>query len=226
MRPYTETTHGRCRGFFFSLVSPLFFPLSWCVSFNSNNCSNARTMFITQLKDILVEEDNTDSIAWLPHGKSFMVLNRKKFVDQVLPRYLCKATKYTSFTRKLSRWNFIRVANGPDEGAWYNKVRTLQTFSPLNDGRVLLGSVRHGTNFLHLLANLVLPTVFVVSASCRSDRVVPTKTLSRGHSFSTMPADLLFLPLSSFLPSFLNLSTRLDSTRLDSTRLGSVALHP
>jgi hypothetical protein len=76
-----------------------------------------------QLKEILSDADNQDAISWLPHGKAFLVLDRKLFVQKVLPRYLGKATKYTSFTRKLSRWNFVRVGSGPDEGAWFNKVR-------------------------------------------------------------------------------------------------------
>ena len=77
----------------------------------------------TQLKDILSDPENKEAITWLPNGKGFLVLDRKLFVQTVLPKYLGKATKYTSFTRKLSRWNFVRVANGPEEGAWINKVR-------------------------------------------------------------------------------------------------------
>jgi len=73
------------------------------------------------LKAILSDPDHKAAVSWLPHGKSFLVLDRKKFVQYVLPKYLGKATKYTSFTRKLSRWNFARVPSGPDEGAWFNK---------------------------------------------------------------------------------------------------------
>ena len=75
-----------------------------------------------QLKEILSDPENQDAIAWLPHGKAFLVMDRTLFVQNVLPKYLGKATKYTSFTRKLTRWNFVRVASGPDEGAWFNKV--------------------------------------------------------------------------------------------------------
>jgi hypothetical protein len=78
---------------------------------------------ILQLKEILSDPDNKAAIRWLPHGKSFLVLDRKKFVQMVLPKYLGKATKYTSFTRKLTRWNFWRMPSGPDEGAWLNEVR-------------------------------------------------------------------------------------------------------
>jgi len=73
------------------------------------------------LKDILSDPSSSAAICWLPHGKSFTIKNRKLLVEQILPHYLGKATKYTSFTRKLSRWNFTRVTSGADEGAWFNK---------------------------------------------------------------------------------------------------------
>jgi HSF-type DNA-binding len=91
---------------------------------HSNQCIR-RLLFpcVIKLKEILSDPENKDAISWLPSGKSFLVLDRKIFVQKVLPKYLGKATKYTSFTRKLSRWNFVRISNGPDEGAWMNKVR-------------------------------------------------------------------------------------------------------
>ena len=78
----------------------------------------------TQLAEILSTPRNQRSIAWLPHGKSFMILDRQLFVTDILPNYLGKSTKYTSFTRKLSRWKFQRIQDGPEEGAWIHEVRT------------------------------------------------------------------------------------------------------
>jgi hypothetical protein len=51
-----------------------------------------------------------------------MILDREQFVADILPNYLGKSTKYTSFTRKLSRWKFQRVQCGPEEGAWIHDV--------------------------------------------------------------------------------------------------------
>jgi len=73
------------------------------------------------LAEILSTPRNQRSIAWLPHGKSFMILDRQLFVTDILPNYLGKSTKYTSFTRKLSRWKFQRVQDGPEEGAWIHE---------------------------------------------------------------------------------------------------------
>uniref|UniRef100_A0A7S1D3P4 HSF-type DNA-binding domain-containing protein n=1 Tax=Cyclophora tenuis TaxID=216820 RepID=A0A7S1D3P4_CYCTE len=70
--------------------------------------------------EILCDRTNHDAIAWLPHGRAFIIVNRQKFANTVLPKYFRK-TKYTSFTRKLNRWNFTRVTRGPELGAYYHE---------------------------------------------------------------------------------------------------------
>jgi len=55
-------------------------------------------------------------VAWLPDGKSFVIRNPDTFTRQVLPKFF-KATKFSSFTRKLYRWGFRQVNRGigPDD---------------------------------------------------------------------------------------------------------------
>lgn len=77
-------------------------------------------IFPQRLMEILSEPTNVDAITWLPHGKAFIIINRQKFANNVLPKYFRK-TKYTSFTRKLNRWNFTRVTRGPELGAYYHE---------------------------------------------------------------------------------------------------------
>jgi hypothetical protein len=77
-------------------------------------------IFPQRLMEILTEPTNADAITWLPHGKAFIIINRQKFANMVLPKYFRK-TKYTSFTRKLNRWNFTRVTRGPELGAYYHE---------------------------------------------------------------------------------------------------------
>jgi len=84
-----------------------------------DEAGNAR-IFPQRLYDILSDERNNASIGWLPHGCGFIIKNRKRFAAEVLPRYF-KQTKYTSFTRKLNRWDFTRVTRGPELGAYYHK---------------------------------------------------------------------------------------------------------
>ncbi|KAL7445317.1 hypothetical protein ACHAXH_007791 [Discostella pseudostelligera] len=71
---------------------------------------------------ILSNSSLSEIITWLPHGKGFILLQKKRFAEEVLP--LCfKQSKFASFTRKLNRWGFVRVTRGPEMGAYYHKVR-------------------------------------------------------------------------------------------------------
>ena len=54
-------------------------------------------------------------------GKSFIILDKKKFTDEVLPRFFNEA-KFTSFTRKLNRWRFKRVTKGIESGSYHHHV--------------------------------------------------------------------------------------------------------
>jgi hypothetical protein len=71
--------------------------------------------------EILGKEDFVEIIAWLPHGKGFVIRDKKRFGDEVLPKYF-KKSKFTSFTRKLNRWNFVRVTRGSETGAYYHPL--------------------------------------------------------------------------------------------------------
>jgi hypothetical protein len=55
------------------------------------------------------EESTTtgESIAWLPHGRAFVIRNRQHFVEHVIPVHF-KQTKFRSFARQLNLWQFKR----------------------------------------------------------------------------------------------------------------------
>lgn len=71
--------------------------------------------------DILTDENNVEIIAWLPHGNGFIIHKKRKFADDILPKFF-KASKFTSFTRKLNRWGFSRVPRGPECGSYFHRV--------------------------------------------------------------------------------------------------------
>jgi hypothetical protein len=50
-------------------------------------------------------------IAWLPDGKTFIIRDPEGFTRKVLLHFF-KATKFSSFTRKLYRWGFRQVNRG------------------------------------------------------------------------------------------------------------------
>ena len=72
--------------------------------------------------EVLSNPEVSDIITWLPHGKGFIILQKRRFSMDVMPLYF-KHSKFTSFTRKLNRWGFTRVSRGPEMGAYYHKVR-------------------------------------------------------------------------------------------------------
>ena len=76
--------------------------------------------FPQRLIEMLADETITDSISWLPHGRSFLVHNPAKFTDEVLPKYF-GACKFASFTRKLYRWGFRQISKGPDQDSFFHK---------------------------------------------------------------------------------------------------------
>jgi len=77
--------------------------------------------FPVQLMEILSREGYSNIIMWLPHGKSFIVKDKKKFISIVSPCYF-QETKFESFLRKLNRWGFVRISTGDEKGAFYQKL--------------------------------------------------------------------------------------------------------
>jgi hypothetical protein len=69
------------------------------------DCDNEfQYIFPQRLMSILSDEKNHDAICWLPHGKGFVIRNRKLFSEKIMPRFFPRKSKYSSFTRKLNRW--------------------------------------------------------------------------------------------------------------------------
>jgi len=77
--------------------------------------------FPEKLFEILENPDHSEILKWLPGGKAFIIMDKKRFASDLLPQYF-KQTQFTSFTRKLSRWKFVRVPRGPFMGAYYHKL--------------------------------------------------------------------------------------------------------
>ncbi|KAL3940460.1 MAG: hypothetical protein SGBAC_005000 [Bacillariaceae sp.] len=67
--------------------------------------------FPEKLMMALMEDGTEDAIAWLPDGKSFVIVNPDIFCLEVLAKTF-KESKYSSFVRKLHRWGFVRLTSG------------------------------------------------------------------------------------------------------------------
>jgi HSF-type DNA-binding len=98
-----------------------------------------------QLMEILDDPQNAEIVAWLPHGGAFVIYRKREFAADLLPKYFQKFSKYSSFTRKLNRWGFVRVTRGPETGAYYHRLFRR------NESRLILqmtchSSASHGNN--------------------------------------------------------------------------------
>lgn len=78
--------------------------------------------FPQQLMEVLSNDRLSDVVSWLPHGQGWIIHDKKRFAAEVLPVYFEKKSKWTSFTRKLNRWNFTRVTRGDEVGAYYHPL--------------------------------------------------------------------------------------------------------
>lgn len=67
--------------------------------------------FPEKLMQAMMENADEEAVAWLPDGKSFVIVNPDLFCNDVLNK-IFKESKYASFVRKLHRWGFVRLTSG------------------------------------------------------------------------------------------------------------------
>lgn len=82
----------------------------------------AHYTFPERLMELLENETVKEAMWWLPGGCAFAI-RPKIFYDVVLSKYF-QGTKFESFTRKLNRWGFRRLASqgvAQSTVAYYNK---------------------------------------------------------------------------------------------------------
>ena len=93
---------------------------------STNNCSaeDSSKSFPLVLHTI-VSEGDSDCIHWLPCGTRFVIADKDVFSRNILPYHFGgrggATTKFTSFTRRLKRWNFQRVPSGREMGAYFHE---------------------------------------------------------------------------------------------------------
>lgn len=77
--------------------------------------------FPSNLHRILSDENFSDIITWMPHGRTLKILDKRLLLSTVIPTYFGQ-TRFESFTRQLSNWGFKRLhQSGPDSGCYYHQ---------------------------------------------------------------------------------------------------------
>ncbi len=77
--------------------------------------------FPEKLMQAMIEYGDEEAIAWLPDGKSFVIVNPDLFCGEIL-RHVFKESKYASFVRKLHRWGFVRLTSGTGTDCFHHPL--------------------------------------------------------------------------------------------------------
>jgi hypothetical protein len=73
------------------------------------------------LADLEQEEGGREIASFLPHGRAFCIHKPKEFVKKVMPKYF-RMSRFSSFQRQLNLYEFQRITEGPDKGAYYHEL--------------------------------------------------------------------------------------------------------
>lgn len=73
------------------------------------------------LLDLEKQEGGTAIASFLPHGKGFQIHKPKEFSKEIMPNYFRMST-YSSFQRQLNLYDFQRIAEGPEKGAYWHEL--------------------------------------------------------------------------------------------------------
>jgi HSF-type DNA-binding len=84
---------------------------------DDDNMEDDSKTFPMKLVEILGDERYEEAICWLPHGRAFIIRNRKLFAETVMPLHFSRKAKYSSFTRKLNRWYVCYLTSLPVNAA-------------------------------------------------------------------------------------------------------------
>jgi hypothetical protein len=61
--------------------------------------------FPAKLHDILSTGEYAHIIAWRPHGRAWAIIDKKKLIEIVMPRYF-DTRKFSTFNRSINGWGF------------------------------------------------------------------------------------------------------------------------
>ncbi len=109
------------------------------------NIGVSKMTFARKLFEIVDNPAHSEIVTWLPDGKRWIIVDKKRFASEILPKYF-KQSQFTSFTRRLIRWKFKRVSKGTWMGAYHHELfrkdrKYLCMFMSCNDDTPSLKSI-------------------------------------------------------------------------------------
>uniref|UniRef100_A0A7S1ZB11 HSF-type DNA-binding domain-containing protein n=1 Tax=Trieres chinensis TaxID=1514140 RepID=A0A7S1ZB11_TRICV len=79
-------------------------------------------IFPSKLYEVLSREDFSHIITWMPHGRSWIVVDKVALVEQVMTEYFSRCHSYASFMRQVNGWGFQRIKKGHEKGSYHHKL--------------------------------------------------------------------------------------------------------
>lgn len=73
------------------------------------------------LSDLEKEEGGSEIASYLPHGRAFAIHKPNEFVKKIMPKYF-RMSRFSSFQRQLNLYEFMRITDGPDKGAYFHEL--------------------------------------------------------------------------------------------------------
>lgn len=74
-----------------------------------------------QMLSDLERQGQTDIASFLPHGRAFAIHKPRDFVKSVMVKYF-RMSRFSSFQRQLNLYDFQRITEGPDKGAYFHEL--------------------------------------------------------------------------------------------------------
>lgn len=86
--------------------------------------SKKKSSFPSKLHAIVSNPGYQHAIRWLPHGRSWCIINPSILEKEIIPRHFRHA-KLSSFIRQVNGWGFHRNMEEPYIKSYYHEVRLL-----------------------------------------------------------------------------------------------------
>lgn len=110
------------------------------------------SLFPTKLHQVLARPELSHIITWMPEGRSWNVVNKRAFEEEIIPVYFHQ-TKYASFTRQVNGWGFKRIMTDDRRGLVYYHEAFLRGKEHLAKfmRRRCAGGTRNGDEINHIM---------------------------------------------------------------------------
>jgi ASC-1-like (ASCH) protein len=87
------------------------------------NAKGAFPVVLHSLLEMVETSSYTDTIQWLQHGRSFVIVDKVRFEKEIIPVFFEGQKQYSSFHRQLNCYGFLRITRpGPDHNSFYHEL--------------------------------------------------------------------------------------------------------